>query len=74
MHVQNPQGLRAATLATPTDLTLDATRDVAAGLNFLLADVFAQYLKTKNFHWHMSGPQFRDCHLLPANRPARSPP
>ena len=51
-------------LGTPTDLGADATRDIAAGLAGLLADVFALYLKTKNFHWHMSGPNFRDYHLL----------
>jgi len=51
-------------LATPTDLTPSATKDVSAALNALLADVFALYLKTKNFHWHMSGPHFRDYHLL----------
>jgi starvation-inducible DNA-binding protein len=51
-------------LGTPTDLGSDATRDIAAGLAGLLADVFALYLKTKNFHWHMSGPHFRDYHLL----------
>ena len=54
----------ARTLATPTDLGADATRDIAAGLTSLLADVFALYLKTKNFHWHMSGHSFRDYHLL----------
>jgi len=51
-------------LETPTDLGADATRDISAGLGGLLADVFALYLKTKNFHWHMSGPHFRDYHLL----------
>lgn len=51
-------------LGTPTDLGEDATRDIAGGLKALLADVFALYLKTKNFHWHMSGPNFRDYHLL----------
>lgn len=51
-------------LATPTDLAPKATRDIAAALNPLLADVFALYLKTKNFHWHVSGPHFRDYHLL----------
>jgi starvation-inducible DNA-binding protein len=51
-------------LATPSDLGTDATRDIAAALNGLLADVFALYLKTKNFHWHMSGPHFRDYHLM----------
>ena len=47
-----------------TDLSESATRDIGAALNGLLADVFALYLKTKNFHWHMSGPHFRDYHLL----------
>lgn len=51
-------------LGTPTDLGADATRDIAGGLKALLADVFALYLKTKNFHWHMSGPNFRDYHLM----------
>ena len=53
-----------AALATPTDLSANATHDIAAVLNGLLADVFALYLKTKNFHWHMSGPHFRDYHLM----------
>src|SRR3984957_3683633 len=53
-----------ARLGTPTDLKADAVRDICAGVNGLLADVFALYLKTKNFHWHMSGPHFRDYHLL----------
>ncbi len=55
---------QAAPLGTPTDLKAAATRDIAAGMNAILADVFALYLKTKNFHWHMSGPHFRDYHLL----------
>ncbi|HEY8084954.1 MAG TPA: DNA starvation/stationary phase protection protein [Methylophilaceae bacterium] len=55
---------RNAPLATPTDLKAKATKDISAGLNGILADVFAMYLKTKNFHWHMSGPHFRDYHLL----------
>jgi len=49
---------------TPTDLSRLASRSVAAALNTLLADLFALYLKTKNFHWHMSGAHFRDLHLL----------
>ena len=53
-----------APLITPTDLDPKATRDVAGALNAILADVFALWLKTKNFHWHMSGPHFRDYHLL----------
>ena len=48
----------------PTDLKAAATRDITAALNVILADVFALYIKTKNFHWHMSGPHFRDYHLL----------
>jgi starvation-inducible DNA-binding protein len=51
-------------LGTPTDLGPEATRDISAALGGLLADVFALYMKTKNFHWHMSGPHFRDYHLL----------
>jgi len=53
-----------ATLATPTDLGADATRDIAAALNGLLTDAFALHKKTKNLHWHMSGPHFRDYHLM----------
>ena len=53
-----------APLATTTDLHPKATRDITGALNAILADVFALYLKTKNFHWHMSGPHFRDYHLL----------
>jgi len=55
---------RDAPLETPTDLTDSATKDIAATMNAVLADVFALYVKTKNFHWHMSGPHFRDYHLL----------
>lgn len=51
-------------LITPTDLRPSATKDIAGAMNAILADVFALYLKTKNFHWHMSGPHFRDYHLL----------
>ncbi|MFY9756724.1 MAG: DNA starvation/stationary phase protection protein [Pseudolabrys sp.] len=51
-------------LATPTDLGANAAKDIAGALNLLLADTFALYLKTKNFHWHISGPHFRDYHLL----------
>jgi len=51
-------------LATPTDLEVAATKDISGAMNAALADVFALYLKTKNFHWHMSGPHFRDYHLL----------
>lgn len=55
---------RTAALATPTDLGANATKDLTGALNILLADVYALYLKTKNFHWHVSGPHFRDYHLL----------
>jgi starvation-inducible DNA-binding protein len=51
-------------LKTPTDLGANATKDISAALNGILADTFALYMKTKNFHWHMSGPHFRDYHLL----------
>ena len=55
---------RDAPLATRTDLSSAAVKDIAGSMNAILADVFALYLKTKNFHWHMSGPHFRDYHLL----------
>jgi starvation-inducible DNA-binding protein len=55
---------RGAPLVTPSDLGAEASQNIAAGMNGILADVFALYLKTKNFHWHMSGPHFRDYHLL----------
>lgn len=55
---------RQAALNTPTDLGSEATLEISGALNLLLADMFALYLKTKNFHWHMSGPHFRDYHLL----------
>lgn len=55
---------RLSPLATPTDLGTIARQEISASLTALLADVFALYLKTKNFHWHMSGLHFRDYHLL----------
>jgi starvation-inducible DNA-binding protein len=55
---------RKAPMATPSNIRPDAVKDISGGLNALLADVFALSLKTKNFHWHMSGPHFRDYHLL----------
>jgi len=55
---------RKAPLTTPTRLSENASRDISAALTALLADLFALYLKTKNFHWHMSGPHFRDYHLM----------
>jgi len=58
------QDRRKAPLATPSDLDSNAIKDLTGALNALVADVFALYLKTKNFHWHMSGPHFRDYHLL----------
>src|SRR5215467_15008661 len=55
---------RDAPLETRTDLTSEATRDISGAMNAILADVFALYVKTKNFHWHMTGHHFRDYHLL----------
>jgi len=54
----------APRLDTPTDLSKEAVREISAALNGLLADTFALYVKTKNFHWHASGPNFRDYHLM----------
>jgi starvation-inducible DNA-binding protein len=56
--------IKTEALSTPTDLAGDAARDISGALNALLADMFTLYLKTKNFHWHISGPHFRDFHLL----------
>ena len=64
MKKSDPKTRRMAPMQTPTDLGAQATKDIAAALNLLLADLFALYLKTKNFHWHVSGPHFRDYHLL----------
>ncbi|HEY4345415.1 MAG TPA: DNA starvation/stationary phase protection protein [Parvibaculum sp.] len=61
---KNVKSRQSANLATPTDLGANATKDISGGLNILLADVFALYFKTKNFHWHISGPHFRDYHLM----------
>jgi starvation-inducible DNA-binding protein len=55
---------RKAALATPSQLGAEAVKNIGGGLNALLADAFALYIKTKNFHWHVSGPHFRDYHLL----------
>src|SRR6202041_2261819 len=55
---------RKAPLATPSDIRPGAVKNISGGLNALLADFYALYFKTKNFHWHMSGPHFRDYHLL----------
>jgi starvation-inducible DNA-binding protein len=64
MSIRDAKELKTASLRTPTDLKSDAVRDISGALNILLADMFALYLKTKNFHWHVSGPHFRDYHLL----------
>src|ERR1700741_3996424 len=56
--------LQKSPLTTPTTLSENAVHDITAALTLLLSDVFALYLKTKNFHWHMSGPHFRDYHLM----------
>ncbi len=58
------QARKTAALDTPSGLAPEATRDIPPALTTLLADVFALYVKTKNFHWHLSGPHFRDYHLL----------
>ena len=64
MNIRDAKPLQKAPLETPTGLGPNAVRDISAALNILLADIFGLYLKTKNFHWHMSGPHFRDYHLL----------
>ena len=64
MNVRDAKARRMAPLDTPTNLGSDATKDISAALTTLLADMFALYIKTKNFHWHVSGPHFRDYHLL----------
>jgi len=64
MKISDVKKLNQKALATPTDLKAAATKDISGAMNAILADVFALYLKTKNFHWHMSGPHFRDYHLL----------
>jgi starvation-inducible DNA-binding protein len=64
MSVREAKELRKAPLHTPSDLKPNAVKDISGALNILLADMFALYLKTKNFHWHVSGPHFRDYHLL----------
>jgi starvation-inducible DNA-binding protein len=64
MNAKDAKTRRMAPLKTPTDLGAKASRDLSGGLNLLLADVYALYHKTKNFHWHVSGPHFRDYHLL----------
>src|SRR5882757_2545385 len=64
MSVRDAKALRTAPLETRTDLHSKAVIDLSGALNVILADMFGLYLKTKNFHWHMSGPHFRDFHLL----------
>jgi starvation-inducible DNA-binding protein len=64
MIVEETKLRRSAQLKTPSDLAAEATKDVSGALNLLGADLFALYVKTKNFHWHVSGPHFRDYHLL----------
>jgi starvation-inducible DNA-binding protein len=64
MTLKDARSRRMASLDTPTDLGANATQDISGALNALLADMFALYLKTKNFHWHVSGAHFRDYHLL----------
>jgi starvation-inducible DNA-binding protein len=64
MNIQDAKTHRVARLSTPTGLEANAVRDISAALNLVLADIFAIFLKTKNFHWHISGPHFRDYHLL----------
>lgn len=64
MNVISSKARQIAPLQTPTDLGADASRDIAAAMTTLVADMFALYLKTKNFHWHLSGPYFRDYHLM----------
>jgi starvation-inducible DNA-binding protein len=64
MNVQDAKALRVAPLQTRTDLKSNAVQEISVALNIALADMFGLYLKSKNFHWHMSGPHFRDYHLL----------
>ena len=64
MDVKAAKTRRTAVLRSPTHLTENATRDISGALTTLLADMFALYVKTKNFHWHVSGPHFRDYHLM----------
>jgi len=64
MSLEEARKRRMAPLNTPTDLSSSAVRDITGALNALAADMFALYVKTKNFHWHISGPHFRDYHLL----------
>jgi starvation-inducible DNA-binding protein len=64
MSVKEARARRLAPLETPTDLASNTVHDISGALTIVLADMFALYFKTKNFHWHVSGPHFRDYHLL----------
>jgi len=64
MSKRSAAEIRHSALSTPTSLSANAVKDISAAMTTALADVYAVYLKTKNFHWHMSGPHFRDYHLL----------
>ena len=64
MKTEGARARRMAPLDTPSDLAVDAKQEISAALTTLLADMFALYVKTKNFHWHVSGPHFRDYHLM----------
>src|SRR6201994_1948600 len=64
MSDETAKARRTAPLQTPNDLGNNAMKDLSGALNALLADTFALYVKTKNFHWHVSGPHFRSYHLL----------
>ena len=65
---KNVKSRQSANLATPTDLGANATKDITGGLAILAADVVALWMKTKNFHWHVSGPHYRDYRLLLADQ------
>ena len=64
MSTRDAKVVRIAPLETPTDLSAEAVKEISGAPRILLADMFALYVKTKNYHWHMSGPHFRDYHLL----------
>ena len=74
MTLKDAKTRREAPLDTPTDLTSNATRDISGALTILLADMFALYVKTKNFHWHMSGPHFATITCFLTNRVCKSSP
>lgn len=64
MNIRDAKAVQTRPLEVPTDLKTIAVKDISGALNIVLADMFALYVKTKNFHWHVSGPHFRDYHLL----------